>query len=45
MSKTETHFCDYCHKEVWGEEVQHFAGLEFCSQTCIENYCQEEAGL
>ena len=42
LMKTNTHFCDYCGKEMWGEEVQHFKEHEFCSPECIDGYCSEE---
>ena len=45
MSKATTHFCDYCQNEVWGEEVICYAGHEFCSDACVENYSLEEAGF
>lgn len=45
MTKTETHFCDYCHKEVWGVEVRKFDNHEFCSSECEENYCFEKEEL
>ena len=43
MSKTNTHFCDYCHNEVQKKDIWYFAGHEFCCQTCAETYCQERS--
>ena len=45
MSKLNTHFCDYCGKEMWGEEVQHFKEHEFCSPECIDSYYSEKEGF
>ena len=45
MSKAVTHFCDYCGKEVWGEDLRFYDRKEFCSDECIEEYAQEEAGF
>ena len=45
MSKLNTHFCDYCGKEIWGEAVQHFKEHEFCSPECIDSYHSEKEGF
>ena len=41
MSKSNTHFCDFCHNEMWGENVITYHGHEFCSQECIDGFFQE----
>ena len=45
MSSVYTHFCDYCGKEMWGEDVQHFKEHEFCSPECIDSYYSEKEGF
>ena len=45
LMKTNTHFCDYCGKEVWGEDLRFYDRKEFCSDECIEEYAQEKVNF
>jgi hypothetical protein len=40
--KTNTHFCDYCGKEMWGANVVLYRGHEFCSRECVNGYYMEK---
>ena len=42
MAKSSTHFCDFCGKEVWGEDIHKYKGKEFCLRECVEEYAQQE---
>ena len=42
MVKSQTHFCDWCRREVWGEELRHYDGRDFCSDACIQEYAENE---